>query len=76
MGANWPMFSKVEVNGENAHPFFKQLRALALDNKEIDWNFGKFLIIPETGQVTYYKSDYNPENLISMLDSFLPKWGI
>ena len=45
-GVTFPMFSKVEVNGENAHPLFvflkKQLGGFI--TSQIKWNFTKFLI--------------------------------
>lgn len=45
-GVTFPMFSKVEVNGENAHPLFvflkKQLGGFI--TSKIKWNFTKFLI--------------------------------
>jgi glutathione peroxidase len=37
------MSTKIEVNGENAHPLFKQLTSQA-DFDELPWNFTKFLI--------------------------------
>lgn len=45
-GVSFPMFSKIEVNGANAHPIFKyltkELRGTLTNN--IKWNFTKFLI--------------------------------
>lgn len=45
-GVTFPMFSKVDVNGKNAHPLFKYLKAelKGLLGKRIKWNFTKFLI--------------------------------
>ncbi|KAI9917111.1 hypothetical protein PsorP6_013174 [Peronosclerospora sorghi] len=43
----FPLFSKVEVNGDNAHPLFKYLKK-QLDGvitNDIKWNFTKFLIV-------------------------------
>ena len=51
-GVTFPITSKVDVNGENAHPLFtflkKQKKGILSDN--IKWNFTKFLIDRE-GQV-------------------------
>jgi glutathione peroxidase len=45
-GVTFPMFSRVDVNGENAHPLFKSLIAKSpgLFSRKIKWNFTKFLI--------------------------------
>ncbi len=45
-GVTFPMFSKIDVNGKNAHPLFKFLKKElggALGSS-IKWNFTKFLI--------------------------------
>lgn len=46
-GVSFPMFAKIDVNGENAHPVFNYLKSEApgvLGTKSIKWNFTKFLI--------------------------------
>jgi glutathione peroxidase len=46
-GVTFPMFAKVEVNGEGACPLYKYLKSLATEPKgpgEISWNFEKFLV--------------------------------
>ena len=46
-GVTFPLFSKVDVNGDNAHPLFVALKAAApgiLGSKAIKWNFTKFLV--------------------------------
>ena len=45
----FPWFSKVDVNGPNAHPLFKILkesRPGLLGTTAIKWNFTKFLVSP------------------------------
>ena len=37
----FPLYSKIEVNGKNRHPFYKQLVG---DGEDISWNFEKFLV--------------------------------
>ena len=52
-GVTFNMFSKIDVNGENAAPLYKHLTALDTEPKgpgKIDWNFEKF-IIGRYGQV-------------------------
>lgn len=49
----FPLFSKIEVNGENTHPLYLFLKEQApgiLGSKSIKWNFTKFLVTRD-GQV-------------------------
>lgn len=45
-GVTFPLFSKIEVNGENADPLYKYLKnnSKSLFTKKIKWNFTKFLV--------------------------------
>lgn len=45
-GVSFPMFSKTDVNGEDAHPLFKYLTANApgVVSNKVKWNFTKFLV--------------------------------
>ena len=45
-GVTFPIFRKIQVNGENAHPVFKFLKAAAPGwlGQSIKWNFTKFLV--------------------------------
>ncbi len=46
-GVTFPLFDKVEVNGDDAHPLFRWLRHEArgaLGSEKIKWNFTKFLV--------------------------------
>ena len=46
-GVNFPMFAKIEVNGEGASPLFQHLKQAApgvLGSESIKWNFTKFLV--------------------------------
>lgn len=46
-GVTFPLFAKIEVNGEGAAPLYKHLTALDTEPKgpgKIDWNFEKFII--------------------------------
>jgi glutathione peroxidase len=48
----FPLFAKIEVNGENAHPLYKFLKTEkgGLLGSAIKWNFSKFLV-DRQGQV-------------------------
>jgi glutathione peroxidase len=45
-GVSFPLFSKIEVNGENTHPVFQFLKPKkgGLLGDSIKWNFTKFLV--------------------------------
>lgn len=45
-GVSFPMFSKIEVNGDNTHPIYKYLKSKkgGILGSKIKWNFTKFLI--------------------------------
>ncbi|TGZ76064.1 hypothetical protein CRM22_000046, partial [Opisthorchis felineus] len=45
-GVTFDMFSKIDVNGSNAHPLFQYLKdeKHGVPTHEIEWNFGKFLV--------------------------------
>lgn len=45
-GVSFPMFSKIDVKGDNAHPLFNYLtkEQKGLLTEDIKWNFTKFLI--------------------------------
>ena len=45
-GVTFPMFAKIEVNGEGAHPLFQWLKKerSGLLGGAIKWNFTKFLV--------------------------------
>ena len=49
-GVTFPMFEKIEVNGEGRHPLYEQLTAVPDAEGEagdIQWNFEKFLVSPD-----------------------------
>jgi glutathione peroxidase len=45
-GVDFPLFSKIEVNGDDAHPLYKFLKSEkgGLLGDSIKWNFTKFLV--------------------------------
>ncbi len=69
-GVSFPMFSKVEVNGDNTTPLYQELKAQApgiMGTKKIKWNFTKFLVNKQ-GQVTRYAPTTKPEALKSDIE--------
>jgi glutathione peroxidase len=63
---NFPLFSKVEVNGKDAHPLFQYLKKEAkgiLGSEGIKWNFTKFLIDRDGRVVRRYAPTDTPESI-------------
>lgn len=60
----FPLFSKIDVNGENTHPLFNFLKTQApgiLGSKGIKWNFTKFLVNREGNVIKRYAPSTKPE---------------
>ena len=70
-GVTFPMFSKIDVNGANAHPLFKYLTSEKkglLGSEAIKWNFTKFLVGKNGEVVERYASTTNPEDIESDIE--------
>ena len=62
----FPMFSKVKVNGPDAHPLFRVLKSERpgmLGLQGILWNFTKFLVTPAGDVVRRYGTRVRPEDI-------------
>jgi glutathione peroxidase len=73
-GVNFPMMSKVDVNGEQAHPLWQWLTEEApglLGTKAIKWNFTKFLIGRDGKIIKRYAPNDPPESLRSDVEAAL-----
>jgi glutathione peroxidase len=71
---SFPLFEKVEVNGGNAHPFWKWLKHEKpglLGMEAIKWNFTKFLIDRKGNVVKRYAPTDTPEKIEKDLASVL-----
>ncbi len=70
------MFSKIDVNGENAHPLYKYLKDQQsgfLWTESIKWNFTKFLVDREGHVINRYGSSTEPESIASDIEELLSK---
>ena len=73
-GVSFPMFSKIDVNGDDAHPLFVYLKENAkgvLGSKAIKWNFTKFLVNKEGEVVKRYGSKDKPSSIAKDIKSLL-----
>lgn len=70
----FPVFAKIEVNGDGAHPLYRQLKAAApgvLGSGAIKWNFTKFLINAEGEVVERFAPTTTPESLAARIEALL-----
>lgn len=73
-GVSFPMFSKVDVNGRDAHPLFTYLKNEArglLGSKAIKWNFTKFLINRNGEVIKRYGSNDAPKSIRADIEKLL-----
>lgn len=76
-GVTFPMFEKIEVNGENRHPLYAELTAVADaegNAGDIQWNFEKFLIDANGAIVARFRPMTEPEDakITSGIEAILP----
>lgn len=65
-GVTFPMFEKIHVNGEDAHPLFQYLKANApgiMGTEMIKWNFTKFLLNRDGSVVRRYAPQTTPADI-------------
>jgi glutathione peroxidase len=73
-GVSFPMFAKVDVNGDEAHPLWKHLKGEApgvLGTEAIKWNFTKFLIGRDGKVVKRYAPQTKPEEIADDIERVL-----
>ena len=72
-GVTFPMFSKVDVNGADAHPVFQWLRKQkgGLLGNKIRWNFTKFLVGKDGKVIGRYAPTTTPEKIADDIEKAL-----
>lgn len=72
-GVTFPMYAKIDVNGENAHPLFKFLKQEkgGVLGDDIKWNFTKFLIDRNGNVVKRYAPTTNPVKMKKDIEKVL-----
>ena len=71
---NFPLFAKVDVNGDNADPLFVFLKQQAkgfLGTESIKWNFTKFLINRSGEVIQRFGSKDKPEAIVKHIKPLL-----
>lgn len=73
---SFPLFEKIDVNGENTHPLYKFLKSEATGfmwTEGIKWNFTKFLVDKDGKVITRYGSSTKPESFEEDIVKLLKK---
>jgi glutathione peroxidase len=73
-GVTFPMFAKVDVNGDKAAPLYKFLKSEKpglLGSEAIKWNFTKFLVDREGNVVKRYAPNDTPESIAKDVEKVL-----
>ena len=72
-GVTFPLFSKVEVNGDDAHPVYQWLREQkgGLLGSKIKWNFTKYLVGKDGTVIDRYAPTTKPEKLAGDIEKAL-----
>lgn len=73
-GVTFPLFEKIDVNGEQAHPLFEHLKTKApglLGSKAIKWNFTKFLVKKDGTVHDRYAPTTKPEEMMADIEKLL-----
>ena len=75
-GVSFPMFAKIDVNGEHTHPLFRYLKGEApgvLGTESIKWNFTKFLVNRDGAVFKRYAPQTRPDELEEDIEVLLAR---
>lgn len=73
-GVTFPMFSKIDVNGDNTHPLYNELKQRAhgvLGTQAIKWNFTKFLVSRGAKSIKRFAPATSPEDIEKEIKTLL-----
>lgn len=71
---DFPMFARIEVNGDGAHPLYRYLKREArglFGTQRIKWNFTKFLVDRSGKVVRRFAPNARPETLRPAIEALL-----
>ncbi|MEA9986489.1 MULTISPECIES: glutathione peroxidase [Subtercola] len=76
-GVDFPVFAKIEVNGEGRHPLYELLTTVedeSGDAGDVAWNFEKFLIAPGGEVVSRLRPKTKPTDpaFVAKIEQYLP----
>lgn len=73
-GVTFPMFAKIDVNGDHAHPLYRYLKAEQpglLGTEAIKWNFTKFLVDRDGKVINRFAPSKEPSQLEREIETLL-----
>lgn len=72
-GVNFPLFSKVDVNGKNTHPIFKLVKneTKSRMGKRVKWNFTKFLVDKDGTPLKRFEPTETPAQIEPEIEKLL-----
>lgn len=73
-GVTFPLFSKIEVNGDGTHPLYQHLKDQApgvLGTRAVKWNFTKFLVNREGEVVKRISTNTEPADIATDIEALL-----
>ena len=76
-GVTFPMFEKIEVNGDGRHPIYDELAAVPdADGAagDVQWNFEKFLLGPDGAVLARFRPRTAPDDpaVLAAIEKHLP----
>jgi glutathione peroxidase len=77
-GVTFPMYEKVDVNGEHRHPVYAELTRTpdaAGAAGDVRWNFEKFLVTPDGDVAARFRPQVTPDDpaVIGAVEAALPR---
>jgi glutathione peroxidase len=73
-GVKFPMFAKIDVNGDHAAPLYQYLKKAKpglLGSEGIKWNFTKFLVDRKGNVIDRYAPNVEPETIAGDIEKLL-----
>ena len=72
-GVTFPVFARIEVNGDGAHPLYRYLRSEkeSVKGSSIQWNFEKFLVDRDGNVVDRLDPKVQPAEVIPAIEKLL-----
>jgi glutathione peroxidase len=70
-GVSFPMFAKIDVNGDDTHPLYTWLKSEQPEGGDIAWNFAKFLVARDGTVAARFDPQTEPSELTGDIEKAL-----